>query len=67
MDLGIFIFGTDTGNTRIVQLRIRVGYGTRTTGKYPDIWVGYGYLEFGYPFFLFLHNIVIKSFTYKIR
>jgi hypothetical protein len=30
-DLGIFIFGMDTGNTRILQLRIRVGYGTSTT------------------------------------
>jgi hypothetical protein len=30
-DTGIFIFRTDTGNTRIVQLRIRVGYGTSTT------------------------------------
>jgi hypothetical protein len=27
----IFIFGMDTGNTRIVQLRIRVGYGASTT------------------------------------
>jgi hypothetical protein len=27
----IFIFGTDTGKTRIVQLRIRVGYGANTT------------------------------------
>jgi hypothetical protein len=27
----IFIFGTDTGNTWIVQLRIRVGYGASTT------------------------------------
>jgi hypothetical protein len=30
-DTGIFIFGTDTGNTRIVQFRIRVGYGASTT------------------------------------
>jgi hypothetical protein len=30
-DMGIFIFGTDTGNTRIVHLRIRVGYGASTT------------------------------------
>ena len=30
-DSVIFIFGTDTGNTRIMQLRIRFGYGTRTT------------------------------------
>ena len=30
-DTDIFIFGTDTGNTRIVQLQIRVGYGANTT------------------------------------
>jgi hypothetical protein len=30
-DSGIFIFGTDTGNTRIMKLRIRVGYGASTT------------------------------------
>jgi hypothetical protein len=30
-DTDIFIFGMDTGNTRIVQLRIRVGYGASTT------------------------------------
>jgi hypothetical protein len=30
-DLDIFIFGTDTGNTRILQLQIQVGYGARTT------------------------------------
>jgi hypothetical protein len=29
-------------------------------GKYLYIRVGYGYPEFGYLFFLFLHNIVIK-------
>jgi hypothetical protein len=26
-----FIFGTDTGNTRILKLHIWVGYGARTT------------------------------------
>jgi hypothetical protein len=57
IDLDIFVFGTDTGNTLIVHLRIRVGYGASTTRKYPDIRVGYEYL-----FFLFLYNnIVIKS------
>jgi hypothetical protein len=30
-DTRIFIFGTDTGNTWIVQLRIRVGCGASTT------------------------------------
>jgi hypothetical protein len=30
-DSNIFIFRTDTGNTRIVQLQIRVGYGASTT------------------------------------
>jgi hypothetical protein len=30
-DSGIFIFGTDTGNTRILKLRIRIGYGAMTT------------------------------------
>jgi hypothetical protein len=29
------------------------GYGARTTCKYPNIRVGYGYSEFGYPFFSF--------------
>jgi hypothetical protein len=29
-DLGIFIFRTDTGNTPILKLQIRVGYGVRT-------------------------------------
>jgi hypothetical protein len=58
---GYFIFGTNTGNSRILQLRIRVGYGARLPGKYPDIRVGYGYPEFRYLFFIFLHNIVIKS------
>jgi hypothetical protein len=56
-DSGSFIFGTDTGNTRILYLRIRVGYGARTTRIFgsdtvPGIRV---------PIFLFLHNIVIKS------
>jgi hypothetical protein len=27
------------------------------SGKYPDIRVGYGYPEFGYPFFFY--NIII--------
>jgi hypothetical protein len=40
------------GNTRIIQLRIRVAYRVLPS-KYPDIRVGYGYPEFGYPFFLF--------------
>jgi hypothetical protein len=31
MDSSIFIFGTDTSNTRILKLRIRVRYGARTT------------------------------------
>jgi hypothetical protein len=30
-DTGIFIFGTDTNNTRIVQLQIWVGFGASTT------------------------------------
>jgi hypothetical protein len=30
-DTGIFIFGADTGNIQIVQLRIWVGYGASTT------------------------------------
>jgi hypothetical protein len=30
-DTSIFIFGTDMDNTRIVHLRIRVGYGASTT------------------------------------
>jgi hypothetical protein len=30
-------------------------------GRYPDIRVEYGYPEFGYPFFFFMHNIVITS------
>jgi hypothetical protein len=30
-DSGIFISGTDMGNTRILQLQIRVGYEARTT------------------------------------
>jgi hypothetical protein len=61
-DTSIFIFGTDTGNTRIIHLWIRSDTERVLPSKYPDIRVGYGYPEFGYPFFLFLHNnIVIKS------
>jgi hypothetical protein len=37
-------------------------------GKYPDIRVGYRYPEFGYPFFLFLHNnIIIKSYLLRMK
>jgi hypothetical protein len=51
--MGIFIFETDMGNTRIVQLRIQVDTERVLPDKYPDIRVGYGYSEFGYPFSFF--------------
>jgi hypothetical protein len=60
-DLDIFIFGTDTGNNWILKLRIRSDTERGLPDKYPDIWVGYGYPEFGYPFFFLHNNIVIKS------
>jgi hypothetical protein len=45
------------GWIRVIPGFYSFGFGSDTErglpGKYPDIWVG--------PFFLFLHNIVIKS------
>jgi hypothetical protein len=54
-----------SGRIRVIPGYCSFGFGSDTEqelpGKYPDIQVGYEYPEFGYPFFLFLHNIVIKS------
>jgi hypothetical protein len=54
-----------SGRIRVIPEYCSFGFGSDTEQelprKYPDIRVGYGYPEFGYPFFLFLHNIVIKS------
>jgi hypothetical protein len=54
-----------SGRIRVIPGYCSFGFGSDTErvlpGKYLNIRVGYGYPEFGYPFFLFLHKIVIKS------
>jgi hypothetical protein len=61
-----------SGWIRDIPGQCSFGFGSDTElilpGKYPDIRVGYGYPEFGYPFFLFLHNnIVIKSLLLHMK
>jgi hypothetical protein len=56
----IFYIRMDAGNTWILQLRIRVRYGARTTRSIPKYLGRIQVPEIRVPVFL-LHNIVTKS------